>query len=498
MRAVASQPRVLDRRHAVVTVGCLLAVSVVAFEQLSLATIAPVIGADLGGAGSYSWVFTVFLLAQIVGSVAAGQAADRRGPGGPLLLGVALVAAGLLVAGLAPNLALFLAGRAGQGLGGGMLGASVFAVVGIAYSDALRPRMLALLSSAFVLPALIGPSLAGLLADRLSWRAVFLAFPPLLVLAGGLLIPALRRLQPASGSADPVDRAKLVRAVVLSAGTGMLLSGLAAVSGQQSSAGGRVLGLGAVLVGGGLAGWAVRDLLPPGTLTAERGVQATIAARGLLDVGYFYTEIHLVLALIRLGGHSAAAAGMAVSVGAITWTAGSWTQERLDRRDHGRGRRARARRGVVLMTVGVAIASGAVLLSAHPSLALATLGWGVTGVGMGLAQPTLSTIAFAVTPSGEQGELSSSLLLADLLAPAVAIGVGGALVGAGGTLLGSTQAGIRLALALSPAVMVVCLAVAHRLPRPRRGRVIAWRLRLRLRRQGPGRHPASTEDGAVH
>ena len=79
------------------TVGLVLNVTFVAFEALAIATIMPLVTEELGGIALYGWVFSAFLLADLVGIVVAGELADRFGPALPLGAGLALFALGLLI-----------------------------------------------------------------------------------------------------------------------------------------------------------------------------------------------------------------------------------------------------------------------------------------------------------------------------------------------------------------------------------------------------------------
>lgn len=159
---------ILDWQHRRLTLGTILAISVVAFEALALATVAPVIARDLDGLGLYGWIFSAFLLAQIVGAVAAGEQVDRRGPAVPFLVSLMLLGAGLFVGALSPGMGVLIFGRALQGLGGGALVACVYTIINTSYPDSLRPRMMAAFSSAFILPALVGPAIAGFVADEFT------------------------------------------------------------------------------------------------------------------------------------------------------------------------------------------------------------------------------------------------------------------------------------------------------------------------------------------
>ena len=211
---------VWDRQHRALTIGLAMTVAFTAFEALAVATVLPATVKEIAGLALYGWTFSGFMLANLVGIVAAGGAADARGPAFPFMVGVALFVAGLVIAGLAPTMPVLVAGRIVQGLGAGGISAVSYAAIAAGYDDAAKPRMLALLSSAWVVPGLIGPALAGLIADHFGWRLVFLGLAPPTVLAATIATPPLRRLP--RGDAPPSDR-RLGRALLLAAGFGSAL-----------------------------------------------------------------------------------------------------------------------------------------------------------------------------------------------------------------------------------------------------------------------------------
>src|SRR6266536_908851 len=178
------------------TIGLVLTVTLVAFEALAVVTILPVIKDELGGLRLYGWVTSAFFLGTLVGIVVAGSESDRRGPGPPYVLGILLFAAGLVIGGLAPSMLILVLARALQGIGAGAIPATAYAAIGRSYPEALRPRVFAVLSTAWVVPGLIGPALSALVATHLSWRYVFLGLLPLVLVAAGLALPAVRRIGP--------------------------------------------------------------------------------------------------------------------------------------------------------------------------------------------------------------------------------------------------------------------------------------------------------------
>src|SRR5271169_5472333 len=137
------------------TVGLVLTITFVASEALAVVTVMPVVARDLGGLRLYGWVFSGFMLGSVVGIVAAGREADRRGPAIPFVAGVVLFGLGLAVAGLAPSMGVLVTGRVLQGLGAGAVPSVAYASIGRSYPGPLRARMMATLSTAWVVPGLI-------------------------------------------------------------------------------------------------------------------------------------------------------------------------------------------------------------------------------------------------------------------------------------------------------------------------------------------------------
>jgi len=164
------------------TVGLVLTVTLVAFESLAVATIMPVVARDLGDSALYGWVFTAAVLGGLIGIVVVGGLIDRTGLVRPFLGGLALFSVGLVIGGLAPSMEVLVAGRALQGLGGGAIPPVAYVAIGRALPEELRGRMFATLSTAWVLPGVIGPAISGVVADTAGWRFVFVGMLPLIAL----------------------------------------------------------------------------------------------------------------------------------------------------------------------------------------------------------------------------------------------------------------------------------------------------------------------------
>src|SRR6266852_162383 len=224
-KRVATGAGVWSAQHRRLTLGLILITLGPAFEGLAVATILPKVVADLGGLSFYGWAFSAYMLATFVGIILAGSEADRRGPVLPFIAGVVLFVLGLILAGAASSMLMLVLSRGVQGFGAGLLASVAFVCVGWGYPEAVKPRMLAVLSSAWVVPGLVGPALAGIVADLAGWRWVFLGLVPLLPLATGLVLSSLRQLTPPLAS-RVVDAHRLFAAVGLAIGAGMTLTGL--------------------------------------------------------------------------------------------------------------------------------------------------------------------------------------------------------------------------------------------------------------------------------
>ena len=457
---VVEKQHVFDSEHRGLTVGIILGITLLAFEGLAVVTIAPEVASNLGGMALYGWVFSGFLLASLLSVVVGGVMADRTGPGRPFTLGLVLFGVGLLTSGFAPDMFVLILGRVLQGLGGGALVTSTYVAVTVAYPDALRARMMAFMSSAWVLPALLGPAAAGFVAEALGWRLVFWGIAPLLVLVAALTVPAFHRLShedlthdtPEGGSRRKEKR--LLAAFKLVAGTGLFLSGLS-VSPWW---------LGAVMavVGVILAIPALQKLTPAGTLRLRPGLPSVVAARGLFYAAFAGVEAFLALMLTSIHGFSSSVTGVAIATGAISWTLGSWSQERLDVRFEGRGRGLRILVGTSILAVGLAVQIVA-LFTAWQPLVVTVFGWMLSGLGIGLAHATSSVLAFSLISPGEEGTVSSALQLADTFTAALSTGAGGALFALMMSTGGSERQGILLAFVLSVLIVLTSVVAAYRI-----------------------------------
>lgn len=445
---MAGQESIWGPRLGKLTVGLLITIVAGAFEALAVATVLPETVDDLGGLHYYGWIIASFTLANLIGIVVAGSEIDRQGMASPFLLGIGLFAGGLLVGGLAPSMPVLIVGRLAQGFSSGVLISVAYASVRTAYDPDVRPRLMALWSSAWVVPGLVGPAVAGFVAETIGWRWVFLGMIPFPLIAGALTYPSLRHFGHIEDG--PRDRSRLRDAVLLSAGTALLLAGL----GRSNWV---VLG-GLVAIGLVVLLPALRRLSPPGTLRARPGIASAVACAILLPLGFFGFEFFIPLALTDVRHQSPLMSGLPLTASAVTWTSGAWIVDRTAA-THSRTRLLRI--GLALVAVGIILTLG-VLVTEVPVLLM--LGaWAIAGLGMGLGFSTLMLAVLDDAPEGSEGATISAGQLGNTLGIALGTGIGGAVIAATSLDEVATPEGFALLALGSCMVLLIAIVIAGRI-----------------------------------
>jgi MFS family permease len=444
------------------TIGLVLTITLVAFEALAVSTVMPEVARDLGGHELYGWVFSAFFLGSLIGIVVVGSVIDRRGLAVPFALGLGLFAVGLVIGGLAPSMPVLVAARFIQGLGAGTIPPIAYVAIGRSLPEALRPRMFATMSTAWILPGVIGPAVAATVGEALSWRFVFLGLLPLIAISGTLTLGALRAVvaAPARVAAEhgaaAADRARLPLAIVVAIGAGLVMLGL--TSGEPLPT------VGLIALGLPIGMYALRRLTPAGTLRARPVLPAAILLRGILTFTFFGVDAFVPLVLVEWRGRSLAESGIALSISTIVWTAGSWVQARGSSRWPSR-RFVQVGFAVVL----VGLAGFMLVLREEVSWLVAIPTFALACFGMGLAFSPQALIVLREASEHQQGSASSALSLTDTLGSALGTGLAGAIIAAGLRATGEQGQGLTVAFTVSIAAGIGGLLLTRRLahgPRP--------------------------------
>jgi len=424
-------------------------VTIIALEQMSIATVLPLVERDLGDLWLYGWIGSAFTLAQLVGMVTAGRWADRSPALHPLLFGYAFYVLGLIASAFAPSMPALIGGRVIQGFGSGMAPAVAYVCIGRGFPPEERPRMFAWLSTAWVVPSLGGPVLASLVGERLGWRWVFGGVVPVAIVLGALVARVVRRVPP---PVDPSDEpSALGTAARLAVGVGAVMA--AATLGNPWAA------LPLVMAGVAMAVPAFRKLTPEGTLRAAPGTAAACALKGLLTFAFFGADFYIALMIVDGRGRSTTFAAVALMVSSITWTAGSWIQQRWIRSV---GPRSPVRAGFLLVAAGVGVMTLGTIDSIPPGIVF--LGTAISGLGIGLAFSSLSVAVLASAEPGREGFASSALQLCDVLGVSIGAGLGGAIVASGDRLDVSVLVSVGVTWVVCALVAVGASTLVGRLP----------------------------------
>jgi MFS family permease len=430
------------------TIGMVLIVTLVAFESMAVATVMPLVEVDLGDLWLYGWVFSAFFLGNLVGVVVAGSAADRMRPALPFTAGLVIFSVGLIIGGTASSMAMLVSGRLLQGLGAGAMPAISYVCIGRGYRPESRARMFALMSTAWVVPSIVGPALAGVIGASVGWRWVFLGLLPLCGVIGLIALLGVRTI---GAPAEPAGETNVLRAVQVALGAGLLLAGLGA---RDVLVAGPVALFGVVILVP-----AFLRLTPAGTLTARRGLPATVLVRGLLGFGFFAADAYVPFAITTVRGLSATLGGLALTAATFAWTIASWLQARwVDRT----GPRRLVVAGL-LFVAGGSLSLLVVLVPAIPAW-IGLVSWAIGGFGIGLAYAPLSLVTLAVAPPGEEGRASSGLQLSDMLGTALGTGVAGAIVTFGAVTLNSETIGLVMVFFVAAAVACLGAVLGNRVP----------------------------------
>ncbi|MFE5736686.1 MFS transporter [Streptomyces celluloflavus] len=438
-------PGVFAPQWRLTSIGIAVAISLFAFEGIAVATAMPSVVRDLDGLAFFGWPYSAFLVMNLVGLGVAGQWCDRVGQRTPLLTGIGVFTLGLLTAGSAGHMAVFVLGRGAQGIGVGLASVAVFQLVATAYPAHLRPKALAIISAAYVLPALVGPVVSGTITAHLGWRWVFLGLVPL-VLAGGLTLLPVLRTSTAPGRTSAGGSRKPLFALLAGVGVVVLQSGGNAVVAGRAT-------LAVLLLGAGLLAlvFGLRELLPQGSTRLRRGVPSVVAVRGLLAGSFYAVESVVPLTLVTLHGFGTAASGLPLLAGALGWWAGAQAQGRITTV----ARPLLLRWGLAALAccfVGMA----ALCLPGAPGWPVYLL-WIVGGLGMGVCVPTTGVLVLDQSAEDETGTNSSALQISDVTAAGLGTSGAGVLVGA--TAAGNLAFGAGMAV-LGLLAMAVCAAAA--------------------------------------
>jgi EmrB/QacA subfamily drug resistance transporter len=378
----------LQRRTLAIVTSC--AGVYLAFLDTTIVNVSfPSISASFPGAdrAQLSWVLDAYFIVVAALLVPAGGVADRLGRKRTFLFGVGLFVLTSLACAAAPSVPALVAARVLQGIGAAIVAPVSLALLLPEFPLERRSTGVGLWGAAAALAAASGPPLGGLIVHAADWRWIFLVNLPLglLVLAAGRRGLREARDETASGLPD------LVGAVVLALALGLLALGI--VEGDDWGwASARVLGafgVGAalLLVVARRCTRHPRPIVEPALMriaSFRRGNLGTL----LFSMAFFSTILGNILFLTTVWRYSVLQAGFATVPGPLLSAVFAGPAGRLADRF---GHRLVIAPGCAVFAAGLLVLRSAGL---QPDWVGTWLpGSALTGIGIGLAFPTLGAAA---------------------------------------------------------------------------------------------------------
>src|SRR5690349_4933948 len=236
-----SQPRAQEhpsgdirgRQLYLIMGGVMLGLLLAALDQTVVGPAMFRIIRDLQGLEHYAWVTTAYLLTSTVTVPIAGKLGDMFGrkwffvTGMVIFIGASMLSGlssgtdafnllGVTVPGLTVGMAELIFFRAIQGIGGGLMMANAFTIIGDLVPPAERGRWQGLFGAVFGLASVIGPTIGGYITDNIGWQWVFYVNVPVGILAVAVVSLTFPHLAPARRGSRSID---WLGAVLLIAGT---------------------------------------------------------------------------------------------------------------------------------------------------------------------------------------------------------------------------------------------------------------------------------------
>ncbi len=355
------------------------------------------------GTGDASWIITAYLLSASVLTPILGRLGDMLGKRRVLIGVLVALAAGTLLAALAPTLPVLIVARALQGAAGAILPLSI----GIVRDELPRERVsviVGLLSAIFGIGAGVGIVAAGPIVEHLSWHWLF--WLPLVLVVVALLGAIFGMKESPVRTPGRLD---VLGAGILSVGLVALL--LAISKGEEWGWGaGRTIGLLAVgvvaLIGFVVAELRVAEPLVDVRLMRHRGVWATDLVSLILGFAMFGTFL-LVPTLLQLSAATGYGFGKSVSQSGLFLLPTVLTMVVFGPLAGMLSRRYGPKLPMFLGAIAV-VAAFAVPAFAHGDLWEVVLSGVLTGAGIGLAFASMANAIIESVPATQTGEATSA------------------------------------------------------------------------------------------
>jgi len=384
--------------RALVIASVMTTMAMTAIEATIVATAMPQIIAELGGLRLYSWVFSVFLLAQTATTVVCGNLADVYGRKPVILASIGIFLLGSVLAGFAWSMPAMICFRLIQGVGAGGMQPVAMTIVADLYPARERGKIQGYLASVWAVSAVIGPVVGGLIIRSVSWAWIFwINIPVGIAAAAGFMLHLQENPHRERRSIDIGGAASFTIAI------SSLLIALTELGGSRTT---EIASAGAVFCIATVAFvlferraahpmvsfalWSHRPI----AATNGVGVLASMALMGLTTFLPIYVQIVMQ--------HSPVVAGLALTTVLIGWPTGATLAARLF---HRYALRRLLLAGALLQPVGASIF---VLLTPQSSPVWAAAGSLIMGFGMGLISVPSLVLIQEIVDWSQRGSVTAS------------------------------------------------------------------------------------------
>mgnify|MGYP003669493365 CR=1 FL=1 len=392
--------------------GILLFVALHAFDEMVLVIVMPTIASDLGSSEWYGMSIAGYVLASIIGMVWAGKQMDQKGPALVLSTACVFFLIGILLAVLSWGTISFFLARVLQGIGGGMCWTLAFGVISLMARPEDKPKAVASMDVAWVIPSLLAPVIGGFMVEYIHWRWIFAI--QLLPLAGAffLVTPQIRHLT-GKQTRGQSNSAIILDASRIAVGSGLILYFLGTP-------------LGWTWLGIIPAFWCIvkplDNMMPDNWLKLDGPLSASLLVAALAFLTFYGMEAYQPLYLIEVRNLSTLDSGLVLTCASLSWMMAS----QLTARNAIPGNHSqRILIGLSLLLVGVG--SLWFLLFSNFGYWTAYVSWMIAGLGMGVTFNTARSTAMLHTPPGEEGKVAGGISLNVSLGLGFAAGLGGAI-----------------------------------------------------------------------
>ncbi|WP_265446043.1 DHA2 family efflux MFS transporter permease subunit [Flexivirga meconopsidis] len=363
---------------------------------------------------SLQWVVDIYALVLAALLLGIGSLADRLGHRATYVVGLALFALASAASGLAGNDTVLIAARGVQGVGAAAMFATTFALLNTSYHGRDRGTAYGIWGAVSGAAAAVGPIAGGLLTEHLSWRWIFFVNLPFAIAAIVLCFVVLARDE---RHKTPLDFVGMTTFTVFA---GALTYAL--IRANEDGWGNAVVIGSFVLSALALIGFVVAQarlrhpMFDLGLLRNGPFVGSLIAGF-VLTAGAFAYLTYASIWMQSVRGMSPVEAGLA----SLPLAGASFaTSASVGRLMHGRRNWLAVGLGIALTGVGGLLVAwqlngaGATWVALVPGLL-------VSGIGVGLAAPTLSSTAMSAVPMHKGGMAAGAVNTARQLGFALGI-----------------------------------------------------------------------------